>query len=61
MNEVLLFLSYLKKPDLIRVSIKLWDIFAEKISSTQNPSVLRGYVTKLYSLLNNDENIEKAK
>ena len=61
MNEVLLFLSYLKTQDIERVSIKLWDIFVDKVKSTQDASVLRGYVTKLYSLLNNETNIAKAK
>jgi hypothetical protein len=34
MDEVLLFLSYLKKEDIERVSIKLFDLFVEKIKGS---------------------------
>jgi len=34
MNEVLLFLQYLKKEDIERVSIKLFDLFVDEIKQT---------------------------
>ena len=34
MNEVLMFLQYLKKEDIERVSIKLFDLFVDEIKQT---------------------------
>lgn len=60
-SEVIYFLSYLREEDIERVSIKLWDLFLSKLNESSEPSVLRSHVTKLFSLLNNDRNINEAR
>lgn len=56
-TEVIYFLTYLKPEDINRVSCKLWDFFVGIIESSDDPQLIRGYVTKLYSLLDCEENL----
>ncbi|MFN9910158.1 MAG: hypothetical protein ACK56F_29270 [bacterium] len=50
----------MKKEDVERVSVKLFDVFLNKIHESTDSQVKIGYVNKLLQLLNNEKNVQKA-
>jgi len=54
LQDALNYLGYLKKEDVERVSVKLFDVFVNKIHESTDSQVKIGYVNKLLQLLNNE-------